>query len=86
VTDISVTAGEESSRAAYLRNLDRELESSPDAEKEDKVEEVATRSLSSSGTPSRAASHSTASNGEHPEHRNVIRFEDGDLENPNNCT
>jgi hypothetical protein len=77
LADLVGVAGEESSRAAYLRNLDKELESENEVEKEEVVEEVEDGS-------SRAVSHSS---GEHEEtiERRVIRFEDGDLENPNNC-
>jgi hypothetical protein len=73
-------AGEESSRAAYLRNLDKELESDKDIEKEESVEAVEEAENESS----RAVSHSS---GEHEEtiERRVIRFGDGDLEDPSNC-
>jgi hypothetical protein len=79
-----VVAAEESSRAAYLRNLDKKLESEAEIEKEEGVEEVDTRSDKLSVAASRAASGSSASHGEARERR-VIRFEDGDAENPNNC-
>lgn len=77
--------GEESSRAAYLRNLDKELESSPEPEKdgEEPVEEIATRSLSTSTHRSGESEGSGHGGGAQ---RHVIRFEDGDPENPNNCT
>ncbi|KAH7406976.1 major facilitator superfamily domain-containing protein [Phaeosphaeria sp. MPI-PUGE-AT-0046c] len=75
---------EESSRAAYLRKLDKELESSPEPGKEEDepVEEIATRSLSTSTQRSRSSEGSGHAGGV-PE-RHVIRFEDGDPENPNN--
>ncbi|OAL04999.1 MFS general substrate transporter [Phaeosphaeriaceae sp. SRC1lsM3a] len=77
---------EESSRAAYLRNLDKELESSPEPEKDgdEPVEEIATRSLSTSTRRSRLSVES-GQDGRGQE-RHLIRFEDGDPENPNNCT
>jgi hypothetical protein len=63
-----------------LRNLDKELESKKDVEKEEGVEEVEEREEEAS----RGASHESDGHGEEREKR-VIRFEDGDLENPNNC-
>jgi hypothetical protein len=77
-------AGEESSRAAYLQNLEKEIDN---PEKEDQIEEVDSRSISTSTTPSRRthSTASTASNTASPEQQ-VIRFEDDDPENPNNCT
>jgi hypothetical protein len=67
-----------------LRNLDKELDSELDAEKDEGVEEIDTRSEGSFGTPTRAVSGLSASHGEVRERR-VIRFEDGDAEDPNNC-
>jgi hypothetical protein len=61
-----------------LRNLDKELESEKDVVKEEGVEEVEERE------ESREASHESDGRGEERVQR-VIRFEDGDLENPNNC-
>jgi hypothetical protein len=80
-------AGEESSRAAYLQNLEKEIDNPSDPEKEDRIEEVDSRSISTSTTPSRRthSTASTASNTASPEQQ-VIRFEDDDPENPNNCT
>jgi hypothetical protein len=57
-----------------LRNLDKELESEKDVVKEEGLEEV----------EEREASHESDERGEERVQR-VIRFEDGDLENPNNC-
>lgn len=71
---------EESSRAAYLGKLYKELESDKDIEKEEGVEEVEEAEDESS----RAASHESDGHGEASERR-VIRFEDGDMDNPNNC-
>ena len=68
-----------------MRNLDKELESSPEPEKdeEEPVEEIATRSLS---TSTHRSGESEASEHGGGAQRHVIRFEDGDPENPNNCT
>lgn len=68
-----------------MRKLDKELESSPEPEKEgeEPVEEIATRSLSTS-TRRSGSSGRSGHDGRGPE-RHVIRFEDGDPENPNNC-
>jgi hypothetical protein len=63
-----------------LRTLDKELESEKDVEKEEGVVEVE----ESEQEVSRGASHESDGRGEERERR-VIRFEDGDLENPNNC-
>jgi hypothetical protein len=63
------------------------LDNSCDVEKEEEAEEIVTRSPSVSARPSRAASQLSGSNELHvhePERR-VIRFDDGDPENPNNC-
>ncbi|KAF2827998.1 MFS general substrate transporter [Ophiobolus disseminans] len=76
--------GEESSRAAYLRNLEKELDAPLDREKEAEIEEVDTREPSSSGTPSRAGSSVEGGNSEGTPEQHVIRFEDGDPDNPNN--
>ncbi|KAF2034112.1 MFS general substrate transporter [Setomelanomma holmii] len=79
--------GEESSRAAYLKSLEKEIDNPSDVEKEDRIEDIDSRSLSTSTTPSRRGSHSTnssAPDGQSPEQK-VIRFGDGDPENPNNC-
>jgi hypothetical protein len=77
-------AGEESSRTAYLKNLERELDTplnTEDDEKIDKEEPVV------SVAPSKAESRSSTESGrrEVGTGQRVIRFEDGDLENPNNC-
>ncbi|KAH7066907.1 major facilitator superfamily domain-containing protein [Paraphoma chrysanthemicola] len=77
--------GEASSRAAYLKTLDKDIDSPYNHEEEDRIEEVDSRSLSTSTTPSRR-SHSTTSsrsNDTSPEQK-IIRFEDDDPENPNN--
>jgi hypothetical protein len=84
---MDTTAGEGSSRAAYLQNLEKEFDHPSDPEKEDRIEEVDSRSIPTSTTPSRRShsTTSTTSNTASPEQK-VIRFEDDDPENPNNCT
>ncbi|KAH3954036.1 hypothetical protein HBH98_073630 [Parastagonospora nodorum] len=72
---------QESSRTAYLRALDKDVETSSDPEKEAgddaNIEEVATHSPVTSSTPS-------VTSNEPPPQRHVIRFEENDPENPNN--
>ncbi|KAH5732638.1 hypothetical protein HBI18_086540 [Parastagonospora nodorum] len=72
---------QESSRTAYLRALDKDVETSSDPEKEAgddaNIEEVATHSPVTSSTPS-------VTSNEPPPQRHVIRFEENDPENPKN--
>jgi MFS family permease len=70
-----------------LRQLDKDLESSSDASKDiekeenqENIEEVATHSPSTSATPS----HTSTNDDSNEPIRHIIRFEDGDPENPNN--
>ncbi|EAT90236.2 hypothetical protein SNOG_02024 [Parastagonospora nodorum SN15] len=81
LTDSNPTAEQESSRTAYLRALDKDVETSSDPEKEAgddaNIEEVATHSPVTSSTPS-------VTSNEPPPQRHVIRFEENDPENPNN--
>jgi hypothetical protein len=81
------TVADESSRAAYLKALDKELDDSSDHEKVDPIEKVESKTPSTLTTPSRRASEaSTTREHERPPQRRLIRFEDGDPENPNNWT
>jgi len=78
-------ARDESSRAAYLNTLEKE--SDLEKEKEEIVEVVDTRSAVSSGTHSRTASRASGESERsgREDRQRVIRFEDEDPENPNNC-
>lgn len=77
-------AGEQSSRAAYLKSLDKEVDSPSHFEKEDQIERVESPSRSRSSSPSKSGSRSSGES-DSPPRRRLVRFEDGDPENPNNC-
>jgi hypothetical protein len=69
-----------------LRDLEKDVDSPSDTEKEDGIEKVASRTPSTLASPARTDSQydaSSAHDGDAPR-RKVIRFEDGDPENPNN--
>ncbi|KAL1800919.1 hypothetical protein ACET3X_001261 [Alternaria dauci] len=76
--------GVESSRAARFRELGKDVDESSDAE--DEIERVASRTPSSLNSleKSNASSEPSSVQESHPSERRVIRFEDGDPENPNN--
>ncbi|CAI9636417.1 unnamed protein product [Alternaria burnsii] len=78
--------GVESSRAARLRELGKDVDDSSHAEKEDAIEKVASRTPSTLSSPGRSNASSVMSSvhDSHASGRCVIRFEDGDPENPNN--
>jgi hypothetical protein len=79
-------AGVESSRAARLKELEKDVDNRSDAEKEDAIERIASRTHSTLSSPARSNASSVTSNAHdsHASGRRVIRFEDGDCENPNN--
>jgi hypothetical protein len=74
---IDYIAGDGSSCAACLKALDKEFDHSSEPEKEDSIEKVEPGALSV--LTSRASSAR-----EHTPLRRLMRFEDGDSENPNN--
>ncbi|KAA8621133.1 AraJ Arabinose efflux permease [Pyrenophora tritici-repentis] len=79
-------SGIESSRAARLRELEKGIHDSFETEKEDTVEQVASRTPSVLST-TRGTDPSSETSSVHrgdEVRRRVIRFEDGDPENPNN--
>jgi hypothetical protein len=69
-----------------LRELGKDVDDSSDAEKEDAIEKVASRTPSTLSSPGRSNASSVMSSVDdsHASGRRVIRFEDGDPENPNN--
>ncbi|KAG9191578.1 hypothetical protein G6011_10312 [Alternaria panax] len=78
--------GVDSPRAARLRDLEKDIDETSDAEKGDAIEKVASRTPSTLSLPERS-SVSSVTPSVHDGHvngRRVIRFEDGDPENPNN--
>ncbi|EDU43534.1 membrane transporter [Pyrenophora tritici-repentis Pt-1C-BFP] len=85
-TSKSHRTGIESSRAARLRELEKGIHDSFETEKEDTVEQVASRTPSVLST-TRGTDPSSETSSVHrgdEVRRRVIRFEDGDPENPNN--
>lgn len=74
----------DSSRANRLRNLEKEVDSASElrAANEGGIEEVVTPPASSA--TSRAGSHSNESTTSHGEPKKIIRFKDGDPDNPDN--
>ncbi|KAH8728178.1 major facilitator superfamily domain-containing protein [Phaeosphaeriaceae sp. PMI808] len=77
---------EENSRAAYLGNLKTEIDTTSYQDDYDKIEEAAPQLDPASSTASRTVSRSNTSNmsPRQPLERKLVRFEDGDPENPNN--
>jgi hypothetical protein len=69
-----------------LRDLEKDVDSPSDTEKEDAIEKVASRTPSTLNSPARTNLHSDASSAhdEDTQRRKVLRFEDGDPEDPNN--
>ncbi|RAR11969.1 mfs general substrate transporter [Stemphylium lycopersici] len=78
--------GAESSRAACLRELHEHVDELSDPENDDPIEKVASRTPSTFSSPARTGSPSDASSihDERARGRRVLRFADGDPENPNN--
>ncbi|KAF1939909.1 MFS general substrate transporter [Clathrospora elynae] len=79
-------SGVESSHATRLMNLEKNVDSREDIEKGDQIEKIVLRTPSTLSTHTRTdvgSGVSSAHDGE-PHRRRVIRFEDGDPENPNN--
>ncbi len=77
----------ESSRAVRLRELEKDVDKTyEDTEKEDAIEQVASRTPSMLNSHARSVSLSPTSSAHdgHANGRRVIRFEDGDPDNPNN--
>ncbi|OAL44349.1 MFS general substrate transporter [Pyrenochaeta sp. DS3sAY3a] len=78
-------AGEQSARAARLKDLEKDnVDFASDLEKEDQIEKIASPAPSTLDSASRNASQSDASSSHETQQRRVIRFEDGDPENPDN--
>lgn len=74
---------EQSSRAAYLKNLEKDIGADHEKDEEDAIEKVETPEAS---RMSSVSGHSAESSEGRGRARNrVIRFEDGDVENPDNC-
>ncbi|KAL7777692.1 hypothetical protein CFE70_004361 [Pyrenophora teres f. teres 0-1] len=85
-TSKSHRTGIESSRAVRLSELENGIDDSFETEKEDAVEQVASRTPSelSSTRGTDPSSETSSVHQGHETRRRVIRFEDGDPENPNN--
>jgi hypothetical protein len=80
-----IAAGEQSARVARLKDLEKDnVDFSSDLEKEDQIEKIASPAPSTLDSASRNASQSDASSSHETQQRRVIRFEDGDPENPDN--
>lgn len=82
-THIAV-ADAEGSRASRLREFEKEVDDASEVESvdQDGIEEVLALPLSSA--TSRAGSRSNASVASHGEPKKIIRFKDGDPDNPDN--
>ncbi|CAO2652589.1 Nn.00g008720.m01.CDS01 [Neocucurbitaria sp. VM-36] len=81
-----IRTGEQSSHAARIKGFEKDVDISSDFEKEDQIEKIASPTPSTLDSPSRSELHSDASSRRDdgsPERR-IVRFEDGDPENPNN--
>lgn len=78
--------GEQSTRAARLRDIEKDSEIPSDFEKEDRIERVASPTPSTLDSPSPASllSNESSIQGGEPHGQRILRFEDGDPENPNN--
>ncbi|KAF9695617.1 hypothetical protein EKO04_006440 [Ascochyta lentis] len=84
-TPIALVRNAEGSHATRLEDFEKDVDSSSDLEKEeDQIEEVV--SSPPSNTTSRSGSHSNDSvaSPEEPIAKKIIRFRDGDPDNPNN--
>lgn len=81
----TATSDAESSRISRLKDFEKEADSSSDVEPEEtKIEEVVTLPASGAGSRNGSCSEASIASHQDPTIKKIIRFKEGDPDNPDN--